>query len=137
MLVVMVVLGLIQGLTEFLPVSSSGHLVLMYNLFGIQSDNLLLSIILHVATLLSIVVMYRKELWILITHPFCRTNINLLVATIPTVVIVLVFEHYITSAFGGTTLVAGFMATAILLVVADYVTSKHKFVLGSAELVPA
>ncbi len=134
MLGVMIVLGLIQGLTEFLPVSSSGHLVLMYKLFGVNSDNLLLSIILHVATLLSVIVWYRKQLWTLIKNPFCKTNINLIIATLPTVAIVLIFKQFIESAFGGATLVVGFMLTAILLVVADYMSSKCEFVTQSCDI---
>ena len=57
-----VILALVQGLTEFLPVSSSGHLVLLNRFFGIQNDFLLLSVILHVATLVSVVIVLRKEI---------------------------------------------------------------------------
>ncbi len=134
MIGVMILLGLIQGLTEFLPVSSSGHLVLMYKLFGIESDNLLLSILLHVATLLSIVVVYHRDIWQLIRHPFCKTNICLLFATIPTVVIVLIFNKFISASFGGSTLVFGFLITAIMLVVADYLSQKRNFVSQSNDI---
>ena len=57
-------LGLIQGLTEFLPVSSSGHLVLMRGLFGIEmTDPLAFDVAVHVATLLAVVVYFRREVW--------------------------------------------------------------------------
>ena len=61
MIGVVVILAIVQGLTEFLPVSSSGHLVLLNKFFGIESDFLLLSVILHVATLFSVVWVLRKE----------------------------------------------------------------------------
>lgn len=61
------ILGLIQGLTEFLPVSSSGHLELGSALFGLEEENLTFSIIVHGATFLSVVVVFRNDIWNLIT----------------------------------------------------------------------
>lgn len=135
MLWVLVLLGLIQGLTEFLPVSSSGHLVLLYNIFGINGDNLLLSILLHVATLLSVVIAYRKDLCQLIKHPFCKTNINLIIATIPTVLIVLFFKDIIDILFGGELLVFSFLLTALLLVVSELMSSKYNFVTNNTNVI--
>jgi len=67
-----VILGLVQGLTEFLPVSSSGHLGLAGALLGrsLESDALLFDIVMHVGTLVAVVVVYRKILWQLATHLF-------------------------------------------------------------------
>lgn len=135
MLWVLVLLGLIQGLTEFLPVSSSGHLVLLYNIFGINGDNLLLSILLHVATLLSVVITYRKDLCQLIKHPFCKTNINLIIATIPTVLIVLFFKDIIDILFGGELLVFSFLLTALLLVISEFMSSKYNFVTNNTNVI--
>ena len=61
-LLILIILGIIQGLTEFLPVSSSGHLLLFYDIFGVKGDTLLLSILFHIATLLAVVIYYRKDI---------------------------------------------------------------------------
>ncbi|MBW2732342.1 MAG: undecaprenyl-diphosphate phosphatase [Deltaproteobacteria bacterium] len=59
----MALLGVIQGLTEFLPVSSSGHLVIGKTLFGLAEANLLVDVMLHVGTLLPVLWLYRRDLW--------------------------------------------------------------------------
>lgn len=117
-------MGLVQGLTEFLPVSSSGHLVLLSNLFGVE-ESLFLSILLHVATLFSIFVVFWKDIWELIKHPLSNKTIMLVVATIPTCVIVLLLMPIIKSSFGGGFLSISFLITAVLLVVTELI-SKHK-----------
>lgn len=66
-----IILGIVQGLTEFLPVSSSGHMMLVDKLFGMKESNLVMSVFMHVATLLAVVIVFRKEVWALIRHPFC------------------------------------------------------------------
>ena len=58
-----ILLGLVQGLTEFLPVSSSGHLTICKSLFGIETSNLSFEVAVHAATVLSTVVAFRKEIW--------------------------------------------------------------------------
>lgn len=123
--VMMIILAVVQGLTEFLPISSSGHLVLLYQWFGIENQTILLSIILHVATLLSVLIVYRKTVWTLIKHPFCHTNFCLLFATIPTVIFVLLFRNMIDYSFGGTFLWLGFLITAFLLSIAHILSRKR------------
>ena len=59
-----IILGLVQGLTEFLPVSSSGHLIIGKELLGIESaDDLVFEVLVHAATVLSTIVVFRKQLW--------------------------------------------------------------------------
>lgn len=114
-----VLIGFIQGLTEFLPISSSGHVVLFGSLF--ELDNLLLlSVVAHVGTLFAVIFCYRKRLVELVKKPFNKTNINLLIATIPTVVIVLLFNHFIEDNFSTKTLIWGFLLSAVLLIIADF-----------------
>lgn len=135
------ILGLIQGLTEFLPVSSSGHLVLLSNLFGIE-DSLFLSILLHMATLLSIVVVLKKEVWQLVRHPFSDKTMKVVVATIPTCILVLLLMPIVNLSFGGAFLPICFFISAILLFVTSVKTKdakqgqftfKHAFIMGIAQ----
>lgn len=113
-IVALLVLGLVQGLCEFLPVSSSGHLVLLSKVFGIE-DSLFVSIILHVATLLAVVVVMRKEIWFLIKHPFSNQTISLALATISTCLVAVVLMPFITSSFEGAFLPVFFFLSAVIL----------------------
>lgn len=120
-----VLIGFIQGLTEFLPISSSGHVVLFGSLF--ELDNLLLlSVVAHVGTLFAVIFCYRKRLVELVKKPFNKTNINLLIATIPTVVIVLLFNHFIEDNFSTNTLIWGFLLSAVLLIIADFKKDSYR-----------
>lgn len=118
-------LGVIQGLTEFLPVSSSGHLVLFSKIFGIE-ESLFISILLHVATLLSILVVFRKDIWQMIRHPFSQQTMLLVVATIPTCLIVLVLMPLVKMSFAGGFLPISFLISAILLFVSEIVSKKKR-----------
>ena len=120
-----VLIGFIQGLTEFLPISSSGHVVLFGSLFDL--DNLLLlSVVAHKKKKKKIIFCYRKRLVELVKKPFNKTNINLLIATIPTVVIVLLFNHFIEDNFSTNTLIWGFLLSAVLLIIADFKKDSYR-----------
>ena len=116
-------LGFIQGLTEFLPVSSSGHLVLFSKIFGIE-ESLFLSILLHVATLLSIVVVFYKDIWQMVRHPFSKQTIQIVVATIPTCIIVLLMMPIIKQSFMGGALPVCFALSAVLLMFSELLSKK-------------
>ena len=122
---ILILLSVIQGLTEFLPVSSSGHLVLLYNLFGIENNIKLLSILLHIATLLSVLIYYRKEIIMLIKHPLCPTNRRIVVTTVFTCLVVLILKPFIDKTFDGKWLFAFFLITATLLFISDYLSERH------------
>lgn len=132
-------IGFVQGITEFLPVSSSGHIVLFGSFF--ELDNLLLlSIVAHIGTLFAVLFVYRKEIFSLVHHPKNKTNLHLILATIPTIVIVLIFNKFFENSFKISTLIFGFLISAVLLFVADlkkdgnkYITSKNSTALGFAQ----
>lgn len=121
-----IILGIVQGLTEFLPVSSSGHLVLLQNIFGIKNDIILFDVILHLGTLVAVFIVYRKTIFELIKKPFSKKMQYLVVGTIPTVLIALLFKDFFEGAFSGNFLFVGFLATAILLIIADFCDKKYK-----------
>jgi undecaprenyl-diphosphatase len=112
-------LGIVQGLTEFLPVSSSGHLVLFQRLFGLTGDMLYFDIAVHLATLCAVIIVFRRDVWRLIRHPLSKTALLLVLSAIPAVIIALLFKGLILDAFGGGYLAYGFLATAALLTVTD------------------
>ena len=107
------ILGAVQGLTEFLPVSSSGHLLVLEKLMGIAPD-LTLSILLHMGTLLAIFVVYWKRIWNMVLHPIQSELRWLIVATIPAVIAALVIDF--DEAFEGKFIIWSFYLTSIVLV---------------------
>ena len=118
-------LGLVQGLTEFLPVSSSGHLVLFSQIFGIEEE-LFVSIILRCATLLSILIVFWKDVWQMISHPFSKQTMLIVVATIPTCIICLVLMPIIKLSFSGMILPVCFLVSAILLLLSERSTKNKE-----------
>ena len=108
-------LGLVQGLCEFLPVSSSGHLVLLQTVFGMEEGALFFTTMLHVGTLLAVFAVYWRQIWDMLRHPFQKKVGLLLLATAVTAVLAFLFEDWITQAYGGILLGPGFLLTAVIL----------------------
>lgn len=134
------ILGLVQGLAEFLPISSSGHLALLQQWFGIEEDNVLLfAVLLHVGTLISVFIVYWKDIWELIKElcltvkdlvtgkglrleerPVRKLGVMIIVATIPTGIIGLLFNDFFDSLYNSVIPIGiGLIITGVLLVVAE------------------
>jgi undecaprenyl-diphosphatase len=119
-----ILLGIVQGITEFLPISSSGHLVVMQQLLGFRQPLLAFDVLLHVGSLIAVVAYYRRELWHLSLStvaparaPDGRKLILLIIlATIPTGLIALGYKSFVEQQFESTAAVGIFwLLTAGLL----------------------
>ncbi len=144
-------LGLVQGLTEYLPVSSSGHLAIGSYLFGVEGeDNLAFIVAVHVATVLSTLVVLWKEIdWIFRGLFKCELNeetkyvINIVVSMIPVGIVGVFFKDYVEDVFGSGLLIVGCMllVTAALLTFSYYAKPRQKekisvkdaFIIGLAQ----
>ena len=122
-----IILGIIQGLAEFLPISSSGHLVLFQKIFGIDKPNMTFDVLLHFATLIPVFIIFWKDIFNLIKNPFQRTTYLLVIGTLPAVVAALLLGDQIETLFlGGQFLAIGFFITAIVLTYADKIKGGSK-----------
>jgi undecaprenyl-diphosphatase len=149
-----IILGIIQGLTEFLPVSSSGHLELGKAILGdnsIPKESLLFTVVLHFATALSTIVVFRKDIWVLLKgvlkfewNEDLQFVSKIALSMIPAVIVGLFFEEQLEALFGGNIMLVGFMliVTAILLFLADKakdtqkkVNFKNAFIIGISQAI--
>jgi undecaprenyl-diphosphatase len=128
-------LGIIQGLAEFLPVSSSGHVALGTELLNIKQtgeENLMFSVVVHVATALSTIIVFRKDIWDILKSLFAfkwnedtQFILKIIISMVPAVIIGLTYEKELETFFEGQVVLIGFMLmiTGLLLFLAD----KAKF----------
>ncbi|MBA4537988.1 undecaprenyl-diphosphate phosphatase [Bacillus aquiflavi] len=120
-------LGVIQGLTEFLPISSTGHLYLGRHLFGLDEAGLFLDTMLHVGTLLAVLVVYKHELVKIVRNPFCKLSFLLIIGTIPAVIIGFLFNDFFDSiSKTGVTIGWEFLFTGLILWMADGIRNGAK-----------
>ncbi len=147
------ILGIVQGLTEYLPVSSSGHLTIGQELFGITVDDkakLSFDIVVHVATVLStLVILWREIEWIVKGVVKCEMNdemryfLNIVISMIPVGIVGVFFKDYVEEIFGSGLLIVGCMLllTALLLTFSYYAKPRQKdnislrdaFIIGIAQ----
>lgn len=131
-----IILGLVQGLTEFLPVSSSGHLTIAKSIFGIETtSNLSFEVAVHAATVLSTIVAFRKEIFELLSG-FFNLKMNpqkdyifkICVSMIPVFIIGMFFKEHVEAIFGEGLVVVGVMlfVTAILLALSEVLSKKQQ-----------
>lgn len=149
-----IILGIVQGLTEFLPVSSSGHLELGKAILGdtsVPEESLLFTVVLHFATALSTIVVFRKDVWEILKGLFqfqwneeSRFSVKIIISMLPAVFVGLFFEEQLEAFFGGNVRFVGFMLliTAVLLYFADKakdtdkkVSFKNAFIVGVSQAI--
>lgn len=142
-----IVLGIIQGLTEFLPVSSSGHLELAKALFGdttVPEESLLFTVVVHFATALATIVVFREEVAYIIRGLFqfknndeFRFSINIVISMIPAALVGVFFDEQIEALFSGQILLVGFMllVTGVLLLFANNTKAGDGYVSGWKGLI--
>jgi undecaprenyl-diphosphatase len=120
-------LGVVQGLTEFLPVSSSGHLVLLQKILGINEPTLAFDTCLHIGTLVAVMFFFWKDIFAILKKPFQKLTWLLIAATIPTAVIGFAFKDFFEQAFSsGKTLGIEFIATGLILFFAEKISIGRK-----------
>lgn len=120
-----IVLGLVQGLTEFLPVSSSGHLTLFQQIFGIAGDSMFFNLMVHVGTLIAVCVVFFKDILGLFKKPY-KGLLMLIVASIPAAIAGLLLDDFISDLFSsGSIMCFTFLLTAGLLFFADFIGKKN------------
>lgn len=127
-------LGIVQGLTEFLPVSSSGHLTIFKEFLGIEQSNLSFEVAVHAATVLSTIVVFWHEIMKLFTGFFCkgmndekRYLFMIMVSMIPVFVVGVFFKDKVEAVFNSGLVVVGIMlfVTALLLSVSEILTKRQ------------
>ena len=112
-------LGLLQGFTEFLPISSSGHLALAEKLFNVEAG-LFFDVMLHLGTLLAVIIALRHSLWQTVRHPIASKKLAYIaVASVPTFAIALVVKLFVSEQLMLNLLPIGFALTMVLIVLSD------------------
>ena len=129
-----IILGLVQGLCEFLPVSSSGHLVLLQKIFGITEGAMFFTVMLHVATLFAVVWVFRKTLWQMLKNPLSQYPLYIILATVPTVIITLLLGDLVEESYSGNLLGWGFLITAAVLSGTEAFAHRRRKKLGLEEM---
>jgi len=135
-----ILLGIIQGLTEFLPISSSGHLVIFSKILDFQSPGITFEIFLHLGTLLAVILAFRKDLWQMLSALFAtpnkrrqnpdliesfKWNLYIIVATMPAVVVGLLLKENIDRIFNTILITYSMLAlTGIIMILTNYLVDR-------------
>lgn len=143
------VLGTVQGLTEFLPISSSGHLVIGSELMNFQEQGVVFDVFVHLGTLLAVLIVFRADLIEMIKAPFAflkgdksksvrqffLMDIYVIVATLPAVVVGLFFKDNIERLFGNILVVYSMLiVTGVIMIIARYLPKQDKPITWSRSI---
>ena len=120
-----IILGIIQGLAEFLPISSSGHLALFEHILGVEEVPRLFDVCLHIGTLVAVFIIFWKDIWAIIKNPKQKITYMIIAATIPTVIIAVLLEALLPDSFSSAFLGYGFMITGILLYTMEMISKNY------------
>jgi len=127
------ILGLVQGLAEFLPISSSGHLILTRTIMGISDAQaatgafMMLDVLLHAGTLLAVVIVFWKDWWSILRNPFkSKLLLLLIIASIPALIVAVFFNDFVDQFFTGWFLGVSFLITSLFLLIAEIVSRKER-----------
>ncbi len=146
-LVKAIILGLVQGLSEFLPISSSGHLVLAAELLGFKQPGVAFEVFVHFGTLLAVVLVFRKDIWQMIrwlpavpgfirggmrvkkeADEYKAMSLYIVLGSIPAAVLGILFKDYIEQSFDNTVLVlAALMFTGVIMWSSRYTKESYPF----------
>ena len=130
-----IILGFVQGITEFLPISSSGHLVLLQNIFGISEPALLFDTMLHIGTLFAVFAALWKDILRILKAPMQRITGLLIIATIPIVIIALLFSDFIEDIFNSASYIGFFfLVTATALFIAEHLSRREGTIRKESEM---
>lgn len=147
------ILGLVQGLAEFLPISSSGHLLVARMIMGISDEAastgayMMLDVLLHTGTLLAVVIVFWKDWWDILKNPFrSKTLLLLFIASLPALLVVVLLGDFVDQFFTGWFLGVSFLITAVFLLIAEKASTqqarrankpgfKHAIVMGLMQAV--
>ncbi len=121
-------MGLMQGVTEFLPISSSGHLVILQELLRWKGPRLEFDVAVHIGTLFAILVVLHKKIWSLIRDPLAYPNRLILLGTLPTAVAGLIVHFFARRAFE-----SGILASTMLTLTGFYLWSTRKIPQGEKD----
>ncbi len=149
------VLGIVQGLTEFLPISSSGHLVLVAELLDFRQQGVVFEVCLHMGTLLSVLLVFRREIWAMVKAPLqylrgersvqvlqnLRWDIYVIISVLPAVFVGLFLKDSVESAFSSLSLVFVMLfITGMMMIASGFLPARdvllqgrHAFVIGCAQ----
>lgn len=132
-----ILLGLLQGITEFLPVSSSGHLLIAQKILGVNPPGMMVEVTLHLATVLSTIVVFRKDILQILTKTLTfkkskegRYSINILISLIPIMVVGLFFKDNVEAIFTGDLTIVGIslIVTSLLLFTSEKINKSDKVI---------
>ncbi|MDR0719897.1 MAG: undecaprenyl-diphosphate phosphatase [Treponema sp.] len=119
------ILGAVQGITEFLPVSSSGHLVLLQKIFKIEEPSLFFDTMVHAGTLAAVFVVLWRDIWNILRRIIQPITLYLIIGTLPAVFVALVFKDHIENAFAsGSFLGFAFLITSVLLIASEFICRR-------------